>query len=146
MAEVNIAGVTKTYGATQVIHGVDCRIADGDYPIPYLGVIAVPPSHIGKRLAAIDLEEGDVGLLVAADHLRRVPAVFLKDYRHLVGVGDDMVVGCNVAGGVDDEPGAERVDAARAAVAVLRITLAALPEMIEDTRVTIQTIRAAVTM
>ena len=62
------------------------RIAYRDYPISDLGVIAVPPCHVGKLLAGIDLEKGDVGLLVAANHFGRVPAVILKEYRHLVGV------------------------------------------------------------
>jgi hypothetical protein len=35
--------------------------------IPDLGVIAGSPSPVGKLLVAIDLEEGDVGLLVAAE-------------------------------------------------------------------------------
>ena len=33
------------------------------------------------------------GLLVVANHLRGVPAVGLRDYRNLVGIGDDTVVG-----------------------------------------------------
>ena len=81
--------------------------------IPDLGVIAGSPSHVGKLLVAIDLEEGDVGLLVAADHLGHVLAILLKDYRHLVGVGDAMVVGYNIAGRVDNESGAERHDFCR---------------------------------
>jgi hypothetical protein len=36
----------------------------------------------------IDLEESDVGLLVAAEHLRGMAAVVLKDYRYLVRIGD----------------------------------------------------------
>src|SRR3984893_13173236 len=61
------------------------RIAHRDYPIPDLGVIAVFPCHVGKLLVGIDLEKGDVGLLVAADHFGSVAAVILKEDRHLVG-------------------------------------------------------------
>ena len=60
---------------------------------------ANPIPTVGKLLVGVDLDRGDVGLLVTADHLGRVPAVVLKDERHLGGVGDDVVVGYNVAGG-----------------------------------------------
>ena len=107
------------------------RIAHRDYPIPDLGVIAVSPCHVGKLLVGIDLEKGDVGLLVAADHFGRVPAVILKEYRHLVGVGDDMVVGYNVTGGVDDEPGAQRHDFFRGIAELERLFEKTLEELIE---------------
>jgi len=68
------------------------RVADRDHPVAYLGAIALPPCHAGKIFVGIDLEESDVGLLVAADHLRGVPAVVLKDYRHLVGIGDEKAL------------------------------------------------------
>ena len=42
MASVQIAGVRKAYGATQVIHGVDIDIDDGEF------VILVGPSGCGK--------------------------------------------------------------------------------------------------
>ena len=42
MASVEIRGVKKAYGATQVIHGVDIQINDGEF------VILVGPSGCGK--------------------------------------------------------------------------------------------------
>jgi len=68
------------------------RIADRDDPIADFGAIAVSPCDVGEPLARIDLEEGDVGFLVSADHPGSVPAVVLKNHGDLVGVGDDMVV------------------------------------------------------
>jgi multiple sugar transport system ATP-binding protein len=42
MGSVSIRGVTKAYGATQVMHGVDVDIKDGEF------VILVGPSGCGK--------------------------------------------------------------------------------------------------
>jgi multiple sugar transport system ATP-binding protein len=42
MAEVTIRGVTKAYGAVQVVHGLDLDIADGEF------VVLVGPSGCGK--------------------------------------------------------------------------------------------------
>ena len=42
MAELKIAGITKRFGALQVIHGVDCDIADGEF------VSIMGPSGAGK--------------------------------------------------------------------------------------------------
>lgn len=106
-------------------------VADCDHPIPDLGVIAVSPSHARKLSVAIDFGEGDVGPFVAADHLGRVPADVLKDDRHFVSVGDDMVVGYYVASGVDDEPGAERHDLFRGIAGSEQLFEKALEELIE---------------
>ena len=42
MSAVDIQGVVKTYGAHQVIHGVDLGISDGEF------VVLVGPSGCGK--------------------------------------------------------------------------------------------------
>jgi sn-glycerol 3-phosphate transport system ATP-binding protein len=42
MAEVTLRGVRKTYGDAEVIHGVDCTIADGEL------IVIVGPSGCGK--------------------------------------------------------------------------------------------------
>jgi multiple sugar transport system ATP-binding protein len=42
MGSVSIRGVTKAYGATQVMHGIDAEIADGEF------VVLVGPSGCGK--------------------------------------------------------------------------------------------------
>lgn len=55
----------------------------------------------------------------------------LKDDRHFVSVGDDMVVGYYVASGVDDEPGAERHDLFRGIAGSEQLFEKALEELIE---------------
>src|ERR1700726_4643786 len=42
MAEVSLRAVRKSYGTTEVIHGVSCDIADGEL------VVVVGPSGCGK--------------------------------------------------------------------------------------------------
>jgi sn-glycerol 3-phosphate transport system ATP-binding protein len=42
MATVSLRGVRKSYGATAVLHGIDCEIADGEF------VVIVGPSGCGK--------------------------------------------------------------------------------------------------
>ncbi|MBX6366716.1 MAG: sn-glycerol-3-phosphate import ATP-binding protein UgpC [Rhodospirillales bacterium] len=42
MADVRLRNVRKSYGDTEVIHGVDCEIADGEF------VVVVGPSGCGK--------------------------------------------------------------------------------------------------
>src|ERR1700750_3055089 len=42
MAAIRIAGVRKSYGGNEVIHGVDVEIADGEF------IVIVGPSGCGK--------------------------------------------------------------------------------------------------
>jgi ABC-type sugar transport system ATPase subunit len=42
MAEVTLRGVRKSYGSTEVIHGIDLSIRDGEF------VVFVGPSGCGK--------------------------------------------------------------------------------------------------
>ncbi|MCE3249353.1 MAG: hypothetical protein K0R41_3178 [Geminicoccaceae bacterium] len=82
------------------------RIADRDHRIadPHLGRIG--EFHIGQRLVGVDLQHGEVGVRIRADDLRLELAAVVQRDRHLVGVGDDVVVGGDVAMVVEDEAGA----------------------------------------
>ena len=64
-------------------------------------------------LVGLHLEQRQVGLGVAADDLGLQRGAVVENDADLVGVGDDVVVGDHEAGRIDDEAGAERIDAAR---------------------------------
>ena len=62
MAEVALSGVVKRYGATQVVHGIDLSVADGEF------VVLVGPSGCGKSttlrmIAGLeDIDEGSISI------------------------------------------------------------------------------------
>ena len=86
-------------------------------------------------LVGLDAQHREIGLGVAADDLGLEPRAVGEDDGDLVGVRDHVVVGDHDAGGVDDEAGAERVDAARRAVGrlvVAALAAAVLEELLEE--------------
>ena len=86
-------------------------------------------------LSRLHPQHARVGLLVAADDFGLEPRAVVEDDGDLVGVGDDVVVGDDDAGRIDDEAGAERVDAARRAVrrlALAALAAAVLEELLEE--------------
>src|SRR3546814_6935987 len=60
------------------------------------------------RLLGLHLQQRQVGVLVAADDGGIQRSAVRQHDLHLVRVGDDVVVGDDVAARVDDEAGAER--------------------------------------
>jgi multiple sugar transport system ATP-binding protein len=72
MADLELRGVVKRFGAVQVIHGVDLRIEDGEF------VVFVGPSGCGKStllrmIAGLEpISEG--GLLIDGAEVQDVPA------------------------------------------------------------------------
>ncbi len=60
MADITLAGIKKAYGRTEVIHGIDWKIRDGDF------VVIVGPSGCGKStllrmIAGLEsITEGDI--------------------------------------------------------------------------------------
>ena len=117
MATVSLSGVTKSFGKTQVIHGVDIDIADGEF------IVIVGPSGCGKstllRMVA-GLESVSAGEIRIGD--RRVNEVEPMDrdiamvfqnyalYPHM-SVFDNMAYGLKIAKVPKDEI-AERVQQA----------------------------------
>ncbi len=104
MAEVAIVGVQKSFGDVQVIHGVDCRIADGEF------IVILGPSGCGKstllRIIA-GLEAQSSGDVVIAGKVvntvepkdRNIAMVFQNYalYPHM-SVYDNMAYGLRVRG------------------------------------------------
>ena len=67
-----------------------------------------PQSTGGQRLVGLDLQQRDIGLGVAPDEFGLKIGVVVQNDGDLVGVGDHVIVGDDVARRVDDEAGAER--------------------------------------
>jgi sn-glycerol 3-phosphate transport system ATP-binding protein len=109
MAEVNIADVKKSYGDVQVIHGIDCRIADGEF------LVLLGPSGCGKStllrmvagLETITAGRIEIGGRVVNDvepKDRNIAMVFQNYalYPHM-NVYDNMGYGLRVRGMSKDE-------------------------------------------
>ena len=86
------------------------RVADGQDPVADLDLPAITPVHVGELLVGGDADDGDVGDRVDAhDPAGQIFAV-LQGNRDARGPADDVAVGHDDAGGVDDEAGAGAAD------------------------------------
>ena len=104
MAKVDFRNVRKSYGALEVIHGVDARVADGEF------IVIVGPSGCGKstllRMVA-GLEAITAGEIVIGDRVvnelepkdRDIAMVFQNYalYPHM-SVYDNMAYGLRIRG------------------------------------------------
>src|SRR5215813_3691745 len=57
MAELKIEGITKKFGALQVIYGIDCTIADGEF-IVILGPSGCGKSTLLRIIAGLESQSG----------------------------------------------------------------------------------------
>ena len=105
------------------------RVADGEHPLTDARASRRHRSASVGQVLLVDLDDGDVGRRIAADDLRLELALVVQRDRHLVGVGDDVVVREDVAVVRDDEAGAARLFGLRRTAAVVE-----LPEEIFDAR------------
>ena len=103
------------------------RVADGHHGLAHLEAVGVAERKRGQ-VAPLDLQQRDVGARVEPDDLRLVLAMVAQPYHDLVGVGDDVDVGDDVAVWRSDHARAEALAAARR----LAITRAALEEPPEE--------------
>ncbi len=83
------------------------RVADRHYPVADLRRTAVAEADIRQRLIRVDLEDGEIGLGVAADHLGPILGFILQDHLDFFGVADHVIVGHDITPRINDEPGSE---------------------------------------
>ena len=100
------------------------RAADGLHPVAHLRGVGVAQLHGRQRRAGIDLDDRQVGGLVDADHARRTAQILGVGIGgeldvNLVGLLDHVIVGDDVALGIDDEARAQRLLHSAALVAAL---------------------------
>jgi hypothetical protein len=101
------------------------RAADGEHPVTNLRAVGVAELDGGQGLGCVDFDDGDVGLGVYADDVRRTAVLVLvvgiggELDVDLVGLIDDVVVGDDVATRIDDEARAEGLALAAALGAVI---------------------------
>ena len=96
-----------------------------------------PNATDGQRLFRLHPQQGEVDLGVAPEDLGLEPRAVIEDDGHLVGVGDDVVVGHHDAGRIDDEARAQRIHPARRVrpvliVVALLTAAAVLEEFVEE--------------
>lgn len=123
MATVTLKGITKSFGATQVIHGIDVDIADGEF------IVIVGPSGCGKStllrmVAGLETVTGGE-VLIGGEHVnnrepmdRDIAMVFQNYalYPHM-SVFDNMAYGLKIAG----RPKAEIADRVQEAAKLLQL-------------------------
>ena len=89
------------------------RAANGNHPVTYLAGVGVAHLHRGQRLGGGDLDHRQIGFLIYPYNLARAPLVAFRIGRELhvdlVCLFDHVVVSNDVAAGIDDEAGTERL-------------------------------------
>ena len=83
------------------------RVADRHHRLADAHLAGVSEGDERQRLVALDLDQGEVGLLVAAHHLGRQLAAVRQGDGDRVGFAGDVEVGDDPAVGVDDEARAD---------------------------------------
>jgi hypothetical protein len=83
------------------------RVANGDDPLAQPQFFRIPEFHRLERLVGLDPEQRHIGLLISADDLGLQSRAVIEDHGDLVGLGDDVIVGDDDTGRIDDEAGTE---------------------------------------
>ena len=103
------------------------RTTDGKNPVADLHAVRIAKLGNGKFLVQINLDNGQIRVVVGADNLRGVACgVVVELDLNFRGVFDDVIVGENVASLINDDAGAE------AAFRLRRSVLTAVEEAIEE--------------
>ena len=86
------------------------RIADREHPVAHLRLIRISPNGRRQRCLWLDFKKCEIAQGVATDDFGLQSRVVGQGHGYLLGVGDDMIVGDDQTGRIDDEPRAERGD------------------------------------
>ena len=78
------------------------RVPDRQRPLTHPGRVGIAELNRGQA-TRVDLDDGDVGVGIGADHLGRELTLVVQLHGDLVGAGDDVVVREDVAVARDDE-------------------------------------------
>ena len=109
-------------------------VADGDHPIAHAHRFAVAEFHRLEWLVRLHPKHRDIDLFVLANHFGLQFLAIGENDCYFIGVGDDVIVGDDDPGWIDDEAGAERIRFALVLflfLPVIAALLAALEELLE---------------
>ena len=82
-------------------------MADGQYPIADLQLVAVAQGGGGQAMVGLDPQHGEVGLFIGLD-VRGTKLLAVGEFHQdFIGPFDDMIVGEDDALGIDDDAGTE---------------------------------------
>ena len=79
------------------------RIADGQHPIADPRFVAIAELHRLQGFFGLYAQNGDVDFLILADDFGLQLLSVREDHRDFARIGDDVIIGHDDAGGVDDE-------------------------------------------
>ena len=104
MATLDIAGVTKSFGAVQVLHGIDLAVADGEMVV-MVGASGCGKSTLLRIVAGLETPTSGTVRIAAEDVTRREPkdrdiAMVFQNYAlypHM-SVFDNMAYGLKIRG------------------------------------------------
>ena len=86
-------------------------VADGDSPLADFQLVRIAQDR-GRQVGSVDLDHGDVGLLIPPDDLRVIDLVVGELDLDRLGIPHHVVIGYDVAVLADDEPRSQALVAA----------------------------------
>ena len=107
------------------------RITDGDDPFAEPQLVGIAELHRLERLVAVHAQQSQVALGILADQIGLELGAVIEDDIDLVGVGDHVIVGDDQPGRIDDEAGAQRIDAVRRRFRIIALAVMVLEELVE---------------
>ncbi len=108
------------------------RIADRHHGLANAQLGGVAELHGRQRLVALDLEHGEIGLLVSTQQFGRQLAAVRQGDGDRVGLTGDVIVGDDDAGRIDDEAGAHGLRLGMRAHLALALLAEALGEFLHE--------------